>query len=155
MSDSASAQDRTHIKTTDRRPESIPRGKIDDPEVAYAGVRSGPRNAAQVIDASSGDDLTVDRSREHVTHSRGFEWGYGGSGPAQLAFAILLDYYDDPDIALEYYQRFCTNVISQLETDDGKIWTLTEDEIETAVQEIRHDLVKALDDSSHLPEVPA
>jgi hypothetical protein len=155
MSDSEASSDTTQIETIDRRPESIPRWIFKDPDVQYAGIRSGPRNTARVIDATSGDDLSVDRSREHVTHSRGFEWGYGGSGPAQLAFAILLDYYDDPDIALEYYQRFCTHVISQLETDDGEIWTLTEDEIETAVQEIRHDLVKALDDSSHLPEVPA
>lgn len=155
MSNSASHTDSSPVETTNRRPESIPDEVIENPNVQYAGLRSGPRNTARVIDATSGSDLDIDRSREHVTHSRGFEWGYGGSGPAQLAFAILLDYYDDPDIALEYYQRFCTYVISQLETDSGDVWTLTKDEIEEAVQEIRSDLIEAMDDGSSLPEVHA
>jgi hypothetical protein len=33
--------------------------------------------------------------RHHVRHSpTGFEWGYGGSGPAELARCILIDYLD-------------------------------------------------------------
>ena len=36
----------------------------------------------------------------------GFEWGYGGSGPAQLALAILLDALDDRDQAERLYQAF-------------------------------------------------
>lgn len=35
----------------------------------------------------------------------GFEWGYGGSGPAQLALALLADAADD-QTALNHYQRF-------------------------------------------------
>jgi hypothetical protein len=37
--------------------------------------------------------LPLARSLRLSNHSpTGFEWGYGGSGPAQLALAILLDY---------------------------------------------------------------
>lgn len=37
----------------------------------------------------------------------GFAWGYGGSGPAQLALAILLDYFEgDVGRAREHYQDF-------------------------------------------------
>lgn len=28
-------------------------------------------------------------------HSTGFEWGYGGSGPADTALSILADYFDE------------------------------------------------------------
>jgi len=44
--------------------------------------------------------LTPERSLELADHSpSGFEWGYGGSGPAQLALALLLDYTDDKAFA--------------------------------------------------------
>ena len=35
----------------------------------------------------------------------GFSWGYGGSGPAQLALAILLNEYG-ADFATRHYQEF-------------------------------------------------
>lgn len=36
----------------------------------------------------------------------GFEWGYGGSGPAQLALAILADALGDDLLAVELHQEF-------------------------------------------------
>lgn len=37
----------------------------------------------------------------------GFEWGYGGSGPSQLALALLLDATENQgDIAARYYMRY-------------------------------------------------
>jgi hypothetical protein len=36
----------------------------------------------------------------------GFEWGYGGSGPAQLALAVLLDATQDQEKALKHYKAF-------------------------------------------------
>ena len=36
----------------------------------------------------------------------GFEWGFQGSGPAQLALALLLDHTGDPDLARSAYQQF-------------------------------------------------
>lgn len=44
----------------------------------------------------------------------GFSWGYKGAGPAQLAYAILLDYTNDPDLALAYHHYFKDDVISKL-----------------------------------------
>lgn len=41
----------------------------------------------------------------------GFEWGYEGSGPAQLALAILAFEYPD-DIALKHYQDFKREVVA-------------------------------------------
>ena len=55
--------------------------------------------------------LDPDQSWKLYRHSPdGFEWGYAGSGPAQLALAILADYLSHRDIlptlALQWYQEF-------------------------------------------------
>lgn len=52
----------------------------------------------------------------------GFNWGYGGSGPAQLALAILAEEFDDP-FAVVNYQRFKRDVIARLDQD--KAWDMT------------------------------
>lgn len=36
----------------------------------------------------------------------GFEWGYSGSGAAQLALALLLDAVGNGELALKYHQDF-------------------------------------------------
>jgi len=56
----------------------------------------------------------------------GFCWGYGGSGPAQLALAILADCIDD-EKALKYYQEFKADVIARLPMD--KPFVLSEDDV--------------------------
>ncbi len=65
-----------------------------------------------------------------VNHSPdGFEYGYGGSGPAQLSFALLLHFLG-VEAAGYYYQTFKDKIVSQLprESDyvglffDRKIW---------------------------------
>jgi len=38
-----------------------------------------------------GEELTPEESQAYRNHSPdGFAWGYGGSGPAQLALAVML-----------------------------------------------------------------
>ena len=44
----------------------------------------------------------------------GFAWGYGGSGPAQLALAVLLVECPSKKIALANYQSFKWDVIAKL-----------------------------------------
>ena len=59
--------------------------------------------------------IRPDRSVKLLEHSRdGCEWGYAGSGPAQLALAILLDYMACPPIALRFHQEFKSRFIAQL-----------------------------------------
>ena len=70
----------------------------------------------------------------------GFEWGYGGSGPAQLALALLADYFADDQEALELYQRFKFAVIAGLR---GNEWTLTDREMNQALRTIRAQQVVA------------
>jgi len=42
----------------------------------------------------------------------GFSWGYGGSGPGQLALALLL-YYCRAEDALRHYQQFKFEVVAR------------------------------------------
>jgi len=64
----------------------------------------------------------------------GFEWGYCGSGPAQLALAILADHCKDDERALNFHHRFKWAVIAEL---PGRGWTLTSDEIEQTLRNLR------------------
>jgi hypothetical protein len=43
----------------------------------------------------------------------GFAWGYGGSGPAQLALAVLLNFTDE-DTAVRNHQDFKRQIIAGL-----------------------------------------
>jgi len=46
----------------------------------------------------------------------GFEWGYGGSGPATLAIAILAHAFGD-EFACDHYQQFKRDIVSDLPED--------------------------------------
>jgi hypothetical protein len=63
----------------------------------------------------------------------GFEWGYEGSGPAQTALALLLDFTRDRTLALLLYQDFKSLVVARL----AREWILTGAEISEAVLRIR------------------
>ena len=56
----------------------------------------------------------------------GFEWGYGGSGPAQLAIAMLAHAFGD-EVAAAEYQRFKREIVSEL-PEEG--WTLTKRDLD-------------------------
>lgn len=56
----------------------------------------------------------------------GFAWAYQGSGPAQLALALLLDVTGDKDLALRLHQTFKREVIARL----GTPWRMTTESIQ-------------------------
>jgi hypothetical protein len=62
----------------------------------------------------NGVELFPQASQKVKNHSPdGFNWGYGGSGPAQLALAVLLK-IADKETALANYQQFKFDVIAGL-----------------------------------------
>ena len=81
------------------------------------------------------DGADVTRDGAHFDHRRslqlrdhsptGFNWGYGGSGPAQLALALLLEEVGE-EVALDHYQSFKWQVVAHLPS----AWTLTSKEIQ-------------------------
>jgi hypothetical protein len=64
----------------------------------------------------------------------GFEWGYGGSGPAQLALALLADHLGDDHEAVLLHQDFKFAVVARL---PKRGWTLTSREIDQAIENLR------------------
>lgn len=61
----------------------------------------------------------------------GPEWGYGGSGPAQLALAILADHLRDDARALDLYQAFKFGTIAGIQCNT---WTLLAGDVERALE---------------------
>jgi hypothetical protein len=64
----------------------------------------------------------------------GFEWGYGGYGPAQLALAILGDFLGDDARATALHQEFKWDHISPLAGDK---FCISDDDLERWCR--RHD----------------
>ncbi len=78
------------------------------PETAHGG------NCKGWLD---GKPLSHAKSLKHVSHSpEGFNWGYGGSGPAQLAYAICHELYGK-DTAQRVYQDFKWRFLEAIEAD--------------------------------------
>jgi hypothetical protein len=97
----------------------------------------------------------------------GFEWGYAGSGPADLALAILADYFEEPpelvlaalrsmwtprSKAAALYQSFKEGFVA---TEFRHEWQLHSDEIEAWLQTpaIRKRLEELARDEEELTEI--
>jgi hypothetical protein len=94
------------------------------PMKIYAGTREGERITVTV------DGQPLDpRVDLRDFHAAGFEWGYQGSGPSQLALAILAE-HAGPQSALGSYRNFVQSVIAEIETDT---WQLTSAEIDQRI----------------------
>jgi hypothetical protein len=80
----------------------------------------------------------LDPRHDAVNHSPdGFNWGYSGSGPAQLAYAILAEEYgDDWDGIPQTYQIFKDRMISSIK---DPMWIMTSQDVRSAVSNIRED----------------
>jgi len=66
----------------------------------------------------------------------GFEWGYSGSGPAQLALALAADVLGDDERAQDIYQRLKFKLIGSLPKDG---WEMTEDRVRSAIEAIEQE----------------
>lgn len=98
----------------------------------YHGIKSEGAGPQQVYvsdetETRSLDPLPSQKIRNHSPD--GFQWGYGGSGPAQLALAILLDHFGDEARAQKYYQRFKFRAVANFFND----WKLTSGEIDQII----------------------
>lgn len=87
--------------------------------MAYEGHRIGGKCVV------TRDGKEIDLRLDLWNHSpTGFEWGYGGSGPAQTALAILADYLEnDDDRAVRLHQKFKWDVIAKM---PHKNWSIGE-----------------------------
>ncbi len=92
----------------------------------YTGTR-GPKAQLQV---RTRDGALLDPRFDLRRHSPdGFECGYGGSGPAQLALAILCHFLNDDDLAQGWYQAFKAEIIANIPGNFSGSWSLSGREI--------------------------
>ena len=97
--------------------------------ITYQGKREGCVTVVTV------NGIPLNPRLDLWNHSpTGFEWGYGGSGPAQLALALLAHHLGDDNAAVALHQDFKHAVITLL---DQRGWTLTGEQIRTAIDSLR------------------
>lgn len=97
----------------------------------YAGVRAG-RGCAVTVRDEDGAENPLDPRYDLRNHSpAGFEWGYGGSGPAQLALALCADALGDDERARAAYQRVKFKLVAALEGDQ---WEITDVDVRKAAE---------------------
>lgn len=91
--------------------------------VRYLGSRTFNRCQIRRVDPNEVATMIFPgASRKIRDHSpTGFEWGYGGSGPAQTALALCLDFTGDPEIAQMVYQDVKFEIVSKF----GDSWDLS------------------------------
>ena len=74
-----------------------------------------------VVCSREGGDISTNVPRRITKHSpTGFEWGYGGSGPADFALNIL-SVFIGQKLAEFYYQDFKWEFVSKLPDEGGTI----------------------------------
>ncbi len=92
-----------------------------------------------VIDPSQGAHAEhaateLDPRVDLINHSPdGFGWGYSGSGPAQLALALLAEVAQDDDIAIDLHQPFKHDVIARQPLG---AWSISEEYIRGWIEAI-------------------
>lgn len=100
------------------------------PETRYWGKRISTCGHQPVYKQLLPDGETVElspaASQKLINHSpSGFQWSYLGSGPAQLALALLLDVTGNPELAQAYYQDFKFHWVASW----GEEWSITSRDI--------------------------
>lgn len=78
----------------------------------FATSADSPGGTPVYVATPDGDVTELDPRLDLANHSPdGFSWGYAGSGPAQLALAILSD-WRGTDYAIKHYQTLKRRLIA-------------------------------------------
>lgn len=105
-------------------------------EHVYHGRRDPTAPVGEEYTVTVSDDECLPKRYDLLSASpSGFSWGFSGSGPSQLAMAILAHAFDD-GFACEHYQRFKREVVANLPEDR---WTLRKSELDAWRQEVVDD----------------
>jgi hypothetical protein len=104
----------------------------------YHGMRT--EAGCTVVVEEDGEFTGLDYRYDLRNHSPdGVEWGYGGSGPTQLALALAADVLGNDDKAQLVYQRLKAKLICGLPHEG---WVLTEGRIRSAIEAIEQERVR-------------
>lgn len=108
---------------------TVPR--LKDP-VLYQGRQVG--NEAKVLVSRAGHIAQLRLRHDLYNRSIGHEWGYSGAGPAQLAFDLLMDMFEDEAFARRYHTAF--DGVLGLRTPHGGEWELAGGQILEMIEAI-------------------
>ena len=108
----------------------------------FVGVRDQEDGFCRVYVDDEGDRITPRRRLQHhrgmYTHvPTGFEWGYGGSGPAELARALVVEVTGDPNPSPRLYEQLKARLVQQLSYAG---WTLDEAAVRLQVEAIAREI---------------
>jgi len=79
------------------------------------------------------DDQRLDPRTDIKTLSKnGFEWGYEGPEPDQLALALLAHHLGDPAKALAHHDAFMRQIVANF----GNEWEMTSADMDEALKSI-------------------
>lgn len=92
-------------------------------------IYEGERDMDGVKVTVNGTPLASRNDIRSFTHT-GFEWGFVGPGPQQLALALLADHLGDDQRALALCRSFMERLTSQLDND----WQLTAADISAELE---------------------
>jgi hypothetical protein len=101
----------------------------------YHGRRS-PHGCAVDVEENGECYLLHPRLDLRNHSATGLEWGYSGSGPAQLALALAADVLGDDDRAQAVYQPLKFKLIGKLPHEE---WVLSERQIRSAIESIEQE----------------
>jgi hypothetical protein len=109
----------------------------------FVGVRDADGRTRVYVD----DDGNPGAPRRRLQHRRhvyshsptGFDWGYAGSGPAELARALVSEVTGDPEPSPRVYQTFKARVVQALPAPG---WALEEGEVQRVVGQIARELAR-------------
>ena len=106
----------------------------------YVGHRDEQNFCHVFVREFAGGNMTeraLDPRFDLANHSpTGFEWGYAGSGPAQLALALLADALGDDLRALLLHQDFKQFIVSRLSRTED--WAMTDIGVRNRTEVIGH-----------------
>lgn len=99
-------------------------------------ARGNPVQAVVTVHEEGREPQPLELRHDLRLHSAEFNWGYGGSGPAQLALALAADVLGDDDQAQDVYQRLKFRLIGRLPNDG---WSLTEQRLRETIDQIQRE----------------
>ena len=108
--------------------------------VSRPRIYRGQRQAGScvvTVEADGKPEHALNPRLDLAKHSpTGFEWGYSGSGPAQLALALLCDALVDDERAIALYQRFKFAWVCSLRRYEP--WLVTDAQVREIIDAIEH-----------------
>lgn len=91
----------------------------------------GDRTLDGIVVTVEGEPL--DQRLDLATFSTtGFEWGYEGDAPKQLALAILADHLGDSNMAMAHEDAFMRAIVANFNNE----WEMTGEDVDIALKNI-------------------